>query len=229
MKIVAVTNQKGGSGKTTTAVNLAAALGEKRKKVLVVDLDPQASASAWLGVADGGRGLIDALAGDGDLSGLVQATREKGVSLIPSSAWLGGADQALAQEPGAELILRGALERLAQGGPWDYCFLDCPPSLGLLAVSALAAAGEVLVPVEAHVLALQGLAQLTKTLAVVRTRLNPGLTLAGVIPCRVARTRHAAEVVERIREAFPDQAFRSSIRENVRIPEAPAFALSVLP
>ena len=221
--VVAVMNQKGGAGKTTAAVNLAAALGESGKRVLVVDLDPQASASAWLGVADGGKGLYDAFTENGNLSDLVRETTAPGVDIVPSSSWLVGLEKAMAGEAGAETVLRRKLERLP-GGRWDFVFLDCPPSLGFLAVSALVAAQEVLVPVEASVLALSGLAQLLHTVEVVRDRLNPGLAIAHIVACRVdVRTNLSGEVVDRLRARFGDLVLQAVVRENVRLKEAPSF------
>ncbi|HAM23288.1 MAG TPA: ParA family protein [Actinobacteria bacterium] len=223
MRQIAVTNQKGGSGKTTTAVNLGAALGEKGKRVLVLDLDPQASASAWFGVKDGGRGLLDVFAEGRPLAPLVQATCAKGVELIPASPWLVGIEKALAAEPGTETILRRALERLPPR--WDFVLVDCPPSLGLLAVAALAGCGEVLVPVETRVMALAGLAGLVQTVERVRDRLNPSLRLTGLLACRVdARTRLSQDVVQTLRERFGADVFQTVIRENVRLAEAPSFA-----
>ena len=223
MRTVAVVNQKGGSGKTTTTVNLGAALGEKGKQVLVVDLDPQASASDWLGVKDGGRGLLDLFTGDVGLPALVRPTGAMNVSVVPSSAWLVGVEKALAAEVGAEAILRRKIEHLST--KWDYVLLDCPPSLGIVTVNALTAAHEVLVPVEAHVMALKGLAQLLKTVDAVKERLNHRLHLSGIVACRVdLRTRHALDVVENIRSHFGDLVFRTVVRENVRLAEAPSFA-----
>ncbi|HET8580493.1 MAG TPA: AAA family ATPase, partial [Nitrospiraceae bacterium] len=137
-RVVAIANQKGGSGKTTTAVNLAAALGEGNRRVLVIDLDPQASASAWLGVKDGGRGLLDLLTQGGKLIDLVRETGASGVDLIPSSSWLEGIEKALAGVVAADTIFRGHLAGLP--AQWNYILLDCPPSLGILTVNALAAA-----------------------------------------------------------------------------------------
>ena len=133
-RLIAIINQKGGSGKTTSAVNLAAALGEQARHVLVLDLDPQASASSWLGVKDGGRGLLDVFTDGLALAGLVQPTSADGVEVIPSSSWLVGVEKALAGEVGAETILRRRLTALAAS--WRYILIDCPPALGLLTVNA---------------------------------------------------------------------------------------------
>lgn len=222
MRIIATVNQKGGSGKTTTAVNLAAALGEKGRKVLLLDSDPQASATSWLGVRDGGRGLLDVFTDNGNLLDLLHATEAPGVELIASSSWLVGVEKALAGEVGAETILRRRMEKLP-AKRWDYLLIDCPPTLGVLTINALTAAREVLVPVEAHVMALQGLAQLVKTVEVVRERLNPELAISGILACRVNRTRHAQEVVEQLRSHFGNVVYNVAIRENVRIAECPSF------
>ena len=228
MRTIAITNQKGGSGKTTTTVNLAAALGVKDRRVLVIDLDPQASASQWLGVRDAGRELLDVFISDRPLVDALRPTASVGVELVASSAWLVGAEKALAGEVGAETILRHKLADLP-AGRWDYVLLDCPPSLGALTVNALSAAAEVIVTVEAHVMALSGLAQLLQTTQVVQQRLNPELTVSGILACRVdTRTRHAREIVEQLRARFDGLVFDTVIRENVRLAEAPSFSLPIL-
>jgi chromosome partitioning protein len=229
MRVLAVSNQKGGSGKTTTAVNLAAALGQSRRKVLLLDLDPQASASHWLGHKDAGREILDAFTEEaGSVLDLVRGTSGKGLELVASSSWLFGIDKALAGEVGAETLLHRQLEA-AEQGRWDYVVIDCPPNLGILTVSALTAAREILVPVESHVMALSGLAQLMKTVELVQQRLNPGLRICGILPCRVdSRTRHSMEVVEHLRGRFGDLVFQTVIRENVRLAEAPSFGRSIL-
>jgi chromosome partitioning protein len=224
---LALANQKGGSAKTTTAVNLAAALGERGLRVLLLDLDPQASASQWYGLASTERGLFEVLLGQGSLTALARPTVVPGVDLVPASPWLVGVDKALAGEIGAETLLRRQVEALP-ADRWDYLLIDCPPSLGLLTVSALAAVQAVLVPVEAHVMALQGLAQLLQTVEVVQARLQPTLTIAGILACRVhARTRHAQEVVEELRRRFGALVYQVVIRDNVRLAECPSFGCPI--
>lgn len=222
MRTLAIAMQKGGSGKTTTAVNLAAALAERGQRVLVVDIDPQANATSWFGVTDVGKGIFTCLCENGSIEGVLRNTETLGVDLAPSSTWLVGAEKTLAHEIGAETLLRRRLRSLKER--WDMVLIDTPPTLGVLTVNALVAADAVLIPVEAHVLALNGLAYLLRTVEAVRERLNEGLGLAGLVACRVdARTRHALEIVEELRKRFPKETFRTVIRENIRLAEAPSF------
>lgn len=223
MRTIATVNHKGGSGKTTTAVNLSAALAETGRSVLLVDLDPQASASTWMGIRDGGRGLLDALLGGGPLIDAVRSTETPGLELVPSSTWLLGAERALAELQASE----GRLGRLLQELParWDYLVIDCPPAIGALTVNALASVDELLIPVEAHVMALSGLAQLLKGVDAARERLNPRVIIGGIVACRVdGRTRHCPEVVEQLRERFGALVHATVIRENVRLAECPSFS-----
>jgi len=227
VRIYAVTNQKGGSGKTTTAVNLAAALGELGRRVLVVDLDPQGSASKWLGVKDDGARLLDVLTAGAPLADLVCASSAPDVDVVPSGPQMAYAEKRMAGEVGAEVILRGALDGL-DVDRWHAVLLDCPPVLGVVTINALAAAAGVLAPVEAHMMAVDGLAALLATVERVRTRINPGLTIAGILPVRVdGRARHSADVVVRLREKFGDLVFKSVVRESVRVAEAWGFAQPV--
>ncbi len=223
LRRIAITNQKGGSGKTTTTVNLAATLAEQDRQVLVIDLDPQASTSTWYGIKNDNRGLFDVFTDNGNINNIICNSCISGVYVIPASTWLVGIEKALANEVGAETILRRKLDSLTQN--WQYILLDCPPALGILTINALVAVTEVLVPVEAHVMALDGLVQLLKTVTVVQERLNPSLKISGILPCRVDnRTRHATEVVEQLRSRFGEKVYNSIIRENVRIAECPSFA-----
>ena len=228
MRCIAIANQKGGAAKTTTTVNLAAALAERGKKVLLVDLDPQGNASDWVGCptteTDGVFGL---LTGSADLESLAQATAFTGVEAVPATKALSGIERALAREMGAEMSLRRKIT--AAPGRWDYIVIDTPPTLGILTLNALTAAREVIIPVAAHVLSLAGVAQLMETMGVVRERLNPDLALAGIVACRVdSRTRHCMEVVASLRETFGTQVYATEIRENIRLAEAPSFKRSIL-
>lgn len=228
MRCVAITNQKGGSGKTTTAVNLAAALGEKKRRVLVIDLDPQCSATSWFGLKNADKGIFRVFVENGSVVDIVSKTNVPNVEIVPASPWLIGAEKALAGEVGAETILRRQVHNLPKDR-WDYLLIDCPPALGILTVNALAAVSEVLVPVEAHVLALEGLAQLLQTVDVVRERLNPDLEICGILACRVdGRTRHAQEVVEQLQSRFGNLVYKTVIRENVRLAECPSFGKPIM-
>ena len=224
MRTLAIANHKGGSGKTTTAVNLSACLAQRGKRVLVIDLDAQASASSWLGGQTAEDGLIDVFTGQRSLATLVQPTGVAGLAIVPAGPRLLGAERTLAGEVGVETVLRGEVRRLPPR-QWDYVIMDCPPTLGTLTLNALTAAREVLVPVEAHVMALSGLVQLRRTIELVQQRLNPELVLSGVLACRVdGRTRHAQEVLAELRQHLGGTVLRSVIRENVRLAECPSFA-----
>jgi chromosome partitioning protein len=222
MRRLAVTNQKGGSAKTTTAVNLAAALAEKNRRVLVIDLDPQGNSTAWLGLGKPDKGVFELMTETAPVQSLICPAAIEGVSCIAATPALNGVERSLAREVGAETTLRRRLATLA--GDWDYLLIDTPPTLGILTLNALAAAEELIVPVEAHVLALAGVAQLFDTVRMVNERLNPGLSIAGIVVCRVdTRTRHSGEVAESLRKTFGDSMYAVAIRENVRLAEAPSF------
>ncbi len=229
MRTVAITNQKGGSAKTTTSVNLAATLAERGRRVLVIDLDPQHSATQWYDVTEGGRGVFDLFAEPERtrLDDLIFETGTDGVSMVPSSPWLVGAEKALATEPGAERLLREKFQAL-EPDRFDYVLIDCPPTLGVLTVNALTAVEEVVVPVECHVMGLHGLAKLIQTVETVRKRLNERLRVTGIVACRVnLRTRHGREIVEKVRQRFPDLLYETMIRENVRLAECPSQGVPI--
>ena len=227
MRSIAILNQKGGSGKTTTAVNLSAALGEQGRRVLVVDMDPQGTATGWFGVKDPGRGITAIFINDWPLVELVRPTEVLGVNLVPASAWLIGAEKALAWEVGAVHIFRRSVGTLPPG-QWDYLIVDCPPALGLLTANALIGVCEVLIPAEAHHLALPGVDRVVAAVETLKNHLNPALRVSGILACRVdGRTRHSREVVRELRSRFGQLVCRVEIRENVRLAEAPSRGLPI--
>jgi chromosome partitioning protein len=223
MRTIAVTNYKGGSAKTTTVVNLAAALGELGHRVLVIDIDPQGSASAWLGVDGAIDGVAEAIAGRIPLSELLYETTAPGVMLVPASPSIVVADPQ--QETQIALGFMRAMDRLP--ALWDVVVIDCPPTLGYLAIAPLSVCQEVLIPVEARVLAVAGLTGVLETMDRVRRRLNPGLRLAGIVACRVNRTSHARAIVARLEERFPESFMTTTVRESIRLAEAPSFQLPI--
>jgi chromosome partitioning protein len=239
MRSIAVMNQKGGVGKTTTAVNLSAALAAVGKRVFVIDLDPQAHASLHLGVTvhDGQPSIYDVLTGELQFRDIRQQVGDN-VYLAPAHLDLAAAEMELAGEVGREVILRDKLA--GDEGEFDYLVIDCPPSLGVLTINALTMVQEVFLPLQPHFLALHGLSKLLKTIEMVSQRLNPQLRLTGVLLCMYdANTRLASEVSDDVnayfdRERRPGRicsdarAFTTKIRRNIRLAEAPSFGQSIL-
>jgi chromosome partitioning protein len=224
-RVYALANQKGGVGKTTTAINLAACLAEAGERTLVVDLDPQANATSGLGERANGSSSLDLLDGIA-LSKLAKPTRFARLDLVPARADLAGAAVELARRSDGERFLAEALAGAGDG--YAFVFVDCPPSLGPLTVNALAAADRVLVPVQAEYYALEGLAQLVGSVELVRSRLNPRLTLGGVLLTMVdRRTRLAADVAAEVRRHFGELVFRTAVPRSVRVAEAPSHGLPV--
>ena len=213
---LSLASRKGGTGKTAVAVNLAAGLAERGVRVLLVDLDSQANASAWLGATET-RGLAETFVDGKNLADAVVETRF-GVDLIPSSGlWLAKAEKLLAGEPGAELIFRKAVEKLPER--WDYLIFDTPPSAGLATVSALVASVEVIVPVESSAVSLRGISGLMQVLRPIRERLNPSLRVR-VLMARLDRTKLGAEIVDTLAAKFGDRFLSARIRDRVCVREA---------
>jgi chromosome partitioning protein len=238
MRSIAIMNQKGGVGKTTTAVNLSAALAEAGKRVCVIDMDPQAHASLHLGVTlrDGDASVYDCLTGEHLLQDVRRQISEN-LWLVPAHIDLAAAEVELAGEVGREVILR---DKLAQDDmEFDYLICDCPPSLGVLTINALTMVKEIFLPLQPHFLALHGLSKLLRTIEIVSKRLNRDLKLSGVLLCMYdTGTRLAAEVCNDVTEYFahgrtPDcvwanaRTFQTRIRRNIRVAEAPSFGQSI--
>ncbi|HEX8854875.1 MAG TPA: ParA family protein [Thermoleophilaceae bacterium] len=225
--VYAIANQKGGVGKTTTAVNVAACVAEAGYPTLLVDLDPQANATVGVGLPkDAEPSVYDCLCGDATVAEIARPTAIENLHVVPSTPDLAGASVELPQLPGSESRLREVL-----GGVRDrylFAILDCPPSLGPLTVNALVAADRVIVPVQTEYFALEGLADLLDTLSLIQRELNPRLTVAGMIlTMHDARTRLGQDVEREVRQHFPDLVFDTVIPRNVRVGEAPSFGVPV--
>ena len=226
-RIIAVANQKGGVGKTTTAINLAAALAAFDKKILLIDLDPQANATSGLGLSKREPATVYGALISGGMAGSVRETGFSNLWVVPSGRDLVGAEIELVDHPDREAKLRYALGTVREN--YDYLIIDCPPSLSLLTVNALAAADSVLVPIQTEYFALEGLTELLETVERVRDTFNPFLAMEGIVLTMFdERTNLARQVVDDIRQHFGDRVFETVIPRNIRLGEAPSFGKPVL-
>jgi chromosome partitioning protein len=219
MYVLSVANQKGGVGKTTTAVNVAACLAETGRRVLLVDLDPQGSATLWYGIHDAGQELYEAMVGEGELSASIRQTEVPGVWLAPAHRMLSGVERVLVSEGvGADTMLQRGLKSL--GRRYDYVIVDCPPTVGYLTINAVVASSGVVVPVEPRLIALVGVGRVLELVERVN-QVHGGVEVVGIVMCRVSsRARHTREVIESLRERYGDLVFRTVIRETIRLAEA---------
>ena len=223
-KIMAVANQKGGVGKTTTAVNLSACIAELGKKVLVIDVDPQGNTTSGFGIdrESVDATIYDILINDAKVSTVIRETPYFGLKIIPSDISLSGAEIELVSKERREYVLKDALEEIKKD--FDYIFIDCPPSLGLITLNALIAADSVIIPIQCEYYALEGVAQLTNTINLVKKAFSPSIEIEGIVMTMFdGRTNLSIQVVEEVKKHFKGKVYKSIIPRNVRLSEAPSF------
>lgn len=228
-RVLCIANQKGGVGKTTTAVNLAASLAAAEKRTLLVDIDPQGNAGSGVGIDKSSieESIYDVLINDARPSDIIHRTELPFLHILPSTPDLAGAELELVAVSGRELKLRTALESL--DGSYDYILIDCPPSLNLLTVNALSAAGSVLIPIQCEYYAMEGLSQILNTIRLIQEGLNPRLTVSGILLTMFdARNNLSSQVSEEIRTHFPRETFTTVIPRNVRLSEAPSHGKPII-
>lgn len=223
--VIALANQKGGVGKTTTAINFSACLAEKRKMVLLVDLDPQANATSGLGLEKGfGASIYPALLGEAAVASLIKETAVKNLFIIPSELDLAGAEIAIARRDDYLHRLREAMDPVIESGVYDYIVMDCPPSLGILFMNALNIADEVIIPLQCEYLALEGLGVMVDIVNQIRDAGNPKLHISGILMTMYnVSTNLSQQVVQEVVKHFGERVFETLIPRNVRLSEAPSF------
>ena len=229
-KIIAIANQKGGVGKTTTVINLAAALSARKRTVLVVDLDPQAHATLGLGLEKcPGVSLYPVLLGEKQIADVIQPTKWSCLNVIPSEVDLAGAELELSMRDDRLEIIRNALAPVKESGAFDYIILDCPPSLGIVMTSSLVASDGVLIPIQAEFLAMDGLALITGSIERIRSAANPSLELNGIVFTMVySAAKLTQDVINEVRGHFGDKVYETLIPRNIRVSEAPSMGTPVV-
>lgn len=227
MKKIAISNQKGGVGKTTTTINLAASLGLLDKKILLIDMDPQGNTTTGLGIDKGSitNCLYEVLLGNCEVQETIHQTKFKNIQLVPAKVHLSGIDIELAQIPGRELILKKAISAIEDD--YDYIIFDCPPSLGILTLNALAAADTVLIPIQTEYYALEGVSQLLNTIRLAQKYLNRDLKIEGIVLTMTVNTNLSREVEEEVRNIFKGKVYKTTISRGVRLSEAPSHGLPI--
>ena len=220
--ILSVSNQKGGVGKTTSAINISAGLALKGKSVLLLDLDPQGNATSGLGIEKDNMGIYDVMINGEDISSVIMETQVKNLYIIPSNIDLSGATVEMVSLKDREKLLKNALIKIKD--TYDYIIIDCPPSLDLLTVNAFTASDKVIVPIQCEYYALEGLGQLVNTIMLIKKRLNPNLDIDGVV-CTMydSRTNLSQQVVDEVKKYFSKKVYKTHIPRNVRLAEAPSF------
>lgn len=227
-KTIGIFNQKGGVGKTTTSINLSAALGRKKKKVLLIDLDPQGNATSGLGInkKELEENIYDVIMNNQDISKLFIETSAKGLSLVPAGIELAGLEIELASSNNWQNRLKDAIKKIEDS--FDYIIIDCPPSLGILSIMCLIASNFVIIPVQSEFYALEGTSQLLETIDMVKTNYNDSLEILGILMVmHDSRTRLATDVFSEVKSVFGDKVFKTVIARNVRLAEAPSYGLSI--